>query len=409
MTESPGTVIVGAGQAGGELAFTLRSKGSTSPVTLVGREPYLPYQRPPLSKGFLLSTASADSLLIRPESVYDKLDITRLLDTEVTHIDRAAKTVTLSDGRQLDYDTLVLATGGTARRFMLPGASKSNVYYLRAIADVERLRAAFEKTGNLVIVGGGYIGLEIAAAARVRGIATSLVEEAPRHLARTAAPEVAAFFETEHRSRGVNLHTGVRVDALHGNDVVEEVELSNGERLPCNAVIFGIGLVPETTLASNAGLVVHDGIRVDRYLRTSDPDILAVGDCAEAEHAFYGRHVRLESVPNALEQARVAAATIRGETVENGAVPWFWSDQYDIKLQIAGLSSGYDRLVVRGVMSERSFQAFYLLGGEVVSVDSVNRPTDFMVAKRLVKQRAKMDAQKLADEATPLKSFLPVS
>jgi len=232
------------------------------------------------------------------------------------------------------------------------------------------------------------------------------VEEEPRVLARTAAPEVAAFFESEHRAHGVDLRTGVRVVALHGDDVVEEVEISSGERLPCDAVIFGIGLVPETTLASEAGLDVNVGVRVDRYMRTSDPHILAVGDCSEADHAFYGRHVRLESVPNALEQARVAAGTIRGELVEYGAVPWFWSDQYNLKFQAVGLSSGYDQLVIRGRVTDRSFLAFYLKGDELVSVDAVNRPADFMVAKRLIKQRTRVAPEQFVDEATPLKSLL---
>ena len=406
MAEQPGVVIVGAGQAGGELAFTLRSKGYPGSVTLIGREPHLPYQRPPLSKDFLLGKTGVDSLFVRPASAYDKHDIDRLLDVEVTHIDRTTKAVICSTGEHLAYDKLVLATGGTARKCALPGSDKPNAYSLRSMADAERLQRALDGVKTLVIVGGGYIGLEIAAAATTLGVATTILEAAPRILTRTTGPEVATFFEEQHRGRGVDVRTSARVVALHGDTAVDEIELAGGERLACDAVIFGIGLIPETTLASNAGLDTVNGVRVDTGMRTSDPDILAVGDCAESEHTLYDRHIRLESVPNALEQARVAAATICGDPVEYTAVPWFWSDQYDLKFQAVGLSTGYDEVVIRGCLTDNSFLACYLKRGEVISVDAVNRPAEFMVAKRLIKQRASVDRAALADDAVPLKSLL---
>jgi 3-phenylpropionate/trans-cinnamate dioxygenase ferredoxin reductase component len=403
---TPGVVIVGAGQAGGELAVGLRSKGWTDPITLIGREPYAPYQRPPLSKDFLLGKVTADSLSVRPSTMYDKLGVTCLLTAEVAAVDRDRKMVQMPGLGSLRYDKLVFATGGNARQYSQPGPSPSNVYYLRTIADAQRLHQDLPAIRSLVIVGGGYIGLEIAAVARTRGIATTVVEEAPRLLARTTGPEVAAFFDKEHRARGVAIRTGVRVEGLGGDGVVEEVVVSNGERLSCDAVIFGIGLVPETTLAVEAGLDVNLGILVDKYLQTHDPDILAIGDCAEAEHAFYGRHVRLESIPNATEQARVAAATICGEKVEYAAVPWFWSDQYDLKYQSVGLSTGHEHVVIRGSMAGRSFLAFYLKDDEVISVESVNRPAEFMIAKKLVKQRVRAPRQTLMDEGAPLKGLL---
>lgn len=404
-------VIVGAGQAGGELASALRQRGYTGSITLVGEEEHPPYQRPPLSKGFLLGKVARDALYIKPRETYERLDITLRLRTRVESIDRAAHHVVLSDGSSLPYDRLALATGGQARRLTLPGLDLSqiqNVLCLRSLADVDVLRGELLPERRLVLIGGGYVGLEIAAAAVQLGLRVTVVESAPRLLPRVTGPEVSSFIEGVHRAHGVQFRLGAEVrglalDASQHRAVGVDIACQGvEERIDADLVLVGIGLVPNTALAAAAGLAVDNGIVVDEYARTSDPDILAIGDCANQPSAYTGGRIRLESVPNAIDHARVAAATLAGQPEPSSAVPWFWSEQYDLRLQMVGLSSGYDRCITRGALASRAFAAFYLQGSRILAADVIGRPADFTAARRLVTNRTPVDLDRLADEATPL-------
>ncbi len=401
---------MGAGQAAGELAIRLRQAGYTDPVTLVGSEQHLPYQRPPLSKAFLSGHVTPADLLLRPDTAYAKAGIVFIGATQVTGLDLARRSVALSDGRALAYDKLVLATGGHARRLSCPGATLDGVHVLRTIDDVLALRARLRPEARLVIVGGGYIGLEVAAVAVKQGLSVTLIEAAPRLLARVTGPQISAFYEGVHRAAGVDVQTDASLSALlpagHDRGHVGAAQLSDGRVFAADFVLAGIGLIPNTALAEAAGLPVGDGILVDEYCRTPDPDVLAIGDCANHPNPLLGRRVRLESVPNAIEQARVAAETICGRLKPYAAIPWFWSDQYDLKLQAVGLADGHDATVLRGAMADRAFSLFYLREGVVIAADTVNRPAEFMAAKRLVGGKLPIAAAALADVSRPLKALL---
>jgi 3-phenylpropionate/trans-cinnamate dioxygenase ferredoxin reductase subunit len=403
---TPVTVIVGAGQAGSELATSLRQQGYADSVVLIGDEDLVPYRRPPLSKTYLSGEVTRESLFLKPRAVYEKHAIECRFGIGVESIDRAARSLRLYDGSVLMYDKLALTTGGRPRRLSVPGAERPNVHYIRTVADIDRLKQQFGEGKRLVIIGGGYIGLEAASVGIKKGLHVTVVEALPRVLARVTAPEISAFYERVHRGHGVDLRTGVGVHALEGDGDACAVVLADGTRLATDLVVIGVGLIPNTELAEAAGIEVSNGIVVDRYAVTSDPDIVAAGDCTNHDNVFLGRRLRLESVPNALEQARVAAASILGRPRVYDAVPWFWSDQYDLKLQMVGLSQGHDDLIVRGDMDANSFTAFYLKDGVVISADSVNRPQDFMLAKRLVAERAAVPPERLRDAAVPLKSLL---
>lgn len=403
---TPVTVIVGAGQAGSELATSLRQHGYSDSVVLIGDEEHVPYRRPPLSKTYLSGEVTLESLFLKPRAVYEKHAIECRFGIGVESIDRAARSLRLYDGSVLMYDKLALTTGGRPRRLSVPGAERSNLHYIRTVADIDRLKQQFGDGKRLVIIGGGYIGLEAASVGIKKGLHVTVVEALPRVLARVTAPEISAFYERVHRGHGVDLRTGVGVHALEGNGDACTLVLTDGTRLAADLVVIGVGLIPNTELAEAAGIEVSNGIVVDRYAVTSDPDIVAAGDCTNHDNVFLGRRLRLESVPNALEQARVAAASILGRPRVYDAVPWFWSDQYDLKLQMVGLSQGHDDLIVRGDMDANSFTAFYLKDGVVISADSVNRPQDFMLAKRLVAERAAVPPERLRDDAVPLKSLL---
>ncbi|WP_280155447.1 FAD-dependent oxidoreductase [Piscinibacter sp. XHJ-5] len=403
-------LVVGAGHAGAELAIQAREHGWPGRIVLVGDEPALPYHRPPLSKGYLSGEATLDSVALKSRATYDKAGVELMLGRRVASIDRHAARVTFIDGQALHYATLALATGGRPRR--LPAAAEGaeqadNFHYLRTLADVDRIRARLVHGSRLAIVGGGYIGLEVAAVATRMGLTVTVLEAADRVLARVTAPRVSSFYEQVHRQAGVDLRTGVQVDGFAldtARRLVTEVHCSDGERVRTDVVIAGIGLVPDTDLAAAAGLDVEDGILVDACSRTSDPAIFAAGDCTRYESPLYGRRIRLESVPNALEQARCAAATLCGKERRHDGVPWFWSDQYDLKMKMVGLSQGHDRLVLRGSIEERSFCAFYLQGSRVLAVDTVNRIPEFMLSKRLVAERLPVDPERLADDSVPLKN-----
>jgi 3-phenylpropionate/trans-cinnamate dioxygenase ferredoxin reductase subunit len=407
VTVGPRIVIIGAGQAGGELAMELHRLGFTGHVTLVGEEDAVPYKRPPLSKAYLSGTMTREQLYVVPPAAYEKAGVEFIGGARVTRIDRANKRVELADGRKLPYDKLALATGGRARPLPIPGADRPNVFLVRTIADVDGMRPYCTEGKRLVIVGGGFIGLEAAAVAIKLGVKVTVLESLPRVLARVTAPEVSAFFEQAHRQAGVDLRTGVQIKAFEGSPMVTHVVLGDGSRLEADFVVAGIGLIPNTELAQEAGLTVDNGIVVDEYARTSDPDIVAAGDCANHPSEFAGRRLRLESVQNAMEQGRAAARTLAGKLEPYRVVPWFWSDQYDLKLQMVGLSTGYDRVVLRGDPAKRAFTAFYLREGRVIAADSISKMADFGIAKKLVADAVQVDPAKLVDETVPLKSLLP--
>ncbi|MDC3953980.1 NAD(P)/FAD-dependent oxidoreductase [Polyangium jinanense] len=407
-------VIVGAGQAGGELAAGLRKQGHQGRIVLLGDEPHPPYQRPPLSKGFLQGKVALSDLYLKPLSTYERFDIELRLGTRVEAIDRSARELSLQDGSRLGYDKLVLATGGRARRLSLPGmetAELENLFSVRSISDIETMRAKFVAGNRLLIIGGGYIGLEVAAVAVQLGLQVTVLEAAPRLLSRVTGPEVSTFIEELHHERGVEFRLSCEARGLELDEARQKVRgvhvARHGvpERLDADLVLVGIGLVPNTELASGAGLAVDDGIVVDEYACSADPAILAIGDCANQPSAYMGGRIRLESVPNAIEHARVAAATLMGKREPYAAIPWFWSDQYGLKLQMVGLSAGYEQCITRGSAGGKEFSAFYLKDKRVIAADVIGRPADFMAAKRLVSSRAQVEVTRLGDAAVPLASL----
>jgi 3-phenylpropionate/trans-cinnamate dioxygenase ferredoxin reductase subunit len=410
MTEAVKTfVIAGAGQAGGEVALELRRRGFAGRVVVVGDEAYAPYRRPQLSKGFLSGAVTEEGLYLSPSAAWEKASIDLISKVSVERIDRVTKQVVLADGRQIGYDRLALTTGGRARSLSLPGADKPNVFTLRGIADAGSIRQHATAGKRAVIVGGGFIGLEVAAMLVKLGLHVSVLEGLPRVLARVTAAAVSGFFERIHREAGVDLRTGVAIERFEGETRVDTVLLGDGSRIDCDFVVAGIGLIPSVGLAEAAGLVVDNGIVVDELCRTTDPHIVAAGDCANHPNAHFGRRLRLESVQNAMEQGRAAAAAMLDTPVPYAPVPWFWSDQYDFKLQMVGLSAGYDQLVIRGDPSGRDFAAFYLQDGHLIAADMVNRALEFGVAKKLVASRARPDAARLADNHIPLKELMPLA
>ena len=406
-------IVVGAGHAGAELAVQAREAGWPGGIALVGDELALPYHRPPLSKGYLAGQAGLETLALKARATYDKAGVELIAGRRVNSIDCARSRVLFDDGGTMAYSRLALATGGRPRP--LPAASEGasaadNFHYLRSLADVDSIRQRFVPGARLVIVGGGYVGLEVAAVAIKHGLKVTVLEAAARVLARVTEPRVSAFYEKVHRDAGVDLRVGVQVSGFEldrAGRLVTRVRCADGELVEADLVIAGIGQVPNTELAAAAGLAVDDGILVDACCRTSVPTIVAAGDCTRFDSALYGRSIRLESVPNALEQARCAAAALVGKERLHDGAPWFWSDQYDLKLKMVGLGQGHDRFVLRGSPEQRSFAAFYLQGNRVLAVDTVNRVPEFMLAKRLVAERVAVDPAQLADESVPLKTLLP--
>ena len=398
-------VIAGAGHAAGQAVATLRQEKFDGQIVLIGDEPYLPYQRPPLSKKFLAGEMPAERLYLKPESFYDDPRIVLKLDTTVTAINRADKTLSIEGGSDIAYDKLILALGSRARSLPVDGAGLKHVYYLRTIADVESIRAELAVGRRLVVIGGGYIGLEVAAVARKLGLDVTVVEMANRVMSRVVSAELSDFYQIEHTNQGVKLRLSARVRALHGKKRVKRVLLDDDEEILADFVIIGAGILPNTEIAHQAGLEVIDGIVVDDRCQTSDADIYAVGDCTSHPNAIYGRRIRLESVQNALEQAKTAASNICGKETHYREVPWFWSDQYDLKLQIAGLSDGYDEIVIRGNPAERCFACLYLKQGQLIAVDAVNAPRDFVQSKALIAARAVIPREELADANNSLKDL----
>ncbi len=398
-------MIVGAGHGGGAAAAFLRQFGWRGSISLVGDEPHLPYQRPPLSKAWLQGETDADSLLLRPAAFYADHDISVRLGIPAVVIDRAARVVRLADGATLPYDTLILATGASARRIPLPGLDLPGVLELRSRADADRIRAELRPGRHLAVVGGGYIGLEVAASARALGLSVTVIEREPRLLARVASPSLSAHVEARHRAEGVALHLHAGVEALEATDgQVAAVRLTDGRAIACDAVLLGVGAVPNTDLAAAAGLACEDGIVVDDAARTSDAAIFAIGDCTRRPLPLYGRLGRLESVPNATEQAKQAAAALCGRPKPAPDVPWFWSDQYDMRLQIAGLPYDVARTVERG--GPPGLAVFHLdAESRVQAVEAIDRPADFAGGRMLIARRRTVDADRLADPAAALRDL----
>ncbi len=390
-------VIVGGGQAAGQTIQSARQLGFAGRITLIGEEPHLPYQRPPLSKKFLAGEVTRERLYLRPGSFYDKQGVELMLDSRAAELDLARRRVRLEDGRVVDYGRLVLATGSRVRRLELPGAELPGIHYLRTLDDVEGIAAELEAGNKLVVVGAGYIGLEVAAVANGLGLDVTVVEAADRVLSRVVCPEVAAAYAGYHTEAGVELVCGTGVTGFAGSRRVAAVELSSGQRIDCDQVVVGIGIVPNEELAARAGLDCDDGILVDECARTADGHVLAAGDCTRHPHVAVAGAVRLESVHNAIEQGKSAGHAVAGAPRPFTDVPWFWSDQYDLKLQIAGLAQAYDDVVLRGDAAARRFAAYYLEAGRVVAVDAVNSPREFMNAKKLIAAGAELTPAQIGD------------
>jgi 3-phenylpropionate/trans-cinnamate dioxygenase ferredoxin reductase component len=399
-------VIVGAGQAADQAVHTLRRKGFTGKLAVVGDEPWLPYQRPPLSKKFLAGALDRDRLVLRPQQFYTEHSVDTHLGSRVLEISRVARRIRLDDGSTMPYDALLLATGSVPRALTVPGANLAGVHTLRTIGDVERIRADFGPGKRLVIVGGGYIGLEVAATSRELGLDVTVLEMADRVMNRVTCTEVSAFYETEHARHGVRIMVNSKVQALAGDSRtgrVKAVLTDDGAEHPADIVLVGVGVTAADDLAVAAGLECANGIVVDEYCRTSDPAIYAAGDCANAPNLHYGRRMRLESVDNAFEQAVSAAHNLLGTPTVHDKVPWFWSDQYDLKMIIVGLCQGHDTVVTRGSPAARSFSACYLRDGELIAIDSINSPKDQMAARKLIAARARPNLDKLANLGVSLK------
>ncbi|AQR62019.1 ferredoxin reductase [Brevundimonas sp. LM2] len=397
-------VIIGAGHAGGSAAALLRVSGFEGEIVLIGDEPVPPYQRPPLSKAWLKGETDLEGLLLRPLEYYADHAIDLRTGVTATALDPAGRTVSLSDGAVETYDALILATGSTGRRLPIPGADRPDLIELRTMADAERLKARLGPDRRLVIVGGGYVGLEAAASARALGAEVVLLERLDRVLKRVASEPLSTYFTARHRAEGVDIRLDVEVAAFEDDGV----RLADGTLVPADVILVGVGALANDGLARAAGLVCDDagsgGIIVDESARTSDPAIFAIGDVTVRPIPVHGCTLRLESVPNALEQARQAAHAIVGRAQSAPEVPWFWSDQYDVKLQIAGLPLEGDRTLVRGDPAEGRFAVFHLAGDRIVCVEAVNAPPEFMAGKQLIQKRTRVDVGKLANTAVSMKA-----
>lgn len=396
-------VVVGGGQAGAQAVDTLRREGFAGRLVLVADEPWLPYQRPPLSKKFLSNELAADKLPFRQQIFYDEHRVELKLGTRALGIEPGARRIELSDGEHLEYERLLLALGSVPRRLSCPGADLPGVHYLRGIADVAPIREGLRPAARVVVVGGGYIGLETAATARSMGCQVTVLEMADRVMNRVVASNVSEYFAHEHRRHGIDILCNARVVRLEGRDRVERVICADGSIHESDVLVVGVGAAAQTQLAAEAGLACENGILVDVHCRTSDPFIFAAGDCTSHPSPRFDMRVRLESVDNAFEQARTAALNMLDRPAVHDRVPWFWSDQFDNKLLIVGLSQIHDQQVTRGDPASRSFTVCYLKGGELVAAEAVNRPKDYMAARQLIAGRAQPDLNRLSDPLVPLK------
>lgn len=402
----PSCVVVGASHAAASFCAQLRNGGWDGAITVVSEESHLPYHRPPLSKAFLSGEKDAEDILIRPAAFYEKADVDFMLGQQAVGIDREEKCLLLASGDRLPYDKLALTTGAAVRRLRIDGSELDGVHYLRDLADAQVIRGGVAAGRNAVIIGGGYIGLETAASLRKIGMEVTVLEAMPRILQRVTTPALSAFYARVHQEEGVRIVTGAQVDRLAGDQHVRSVHLADGTELPADLVVIGVGVIPHTDLAESADLEIKNGIVVDEYARTSDHDIVAAGDCTWHYNPLYERWLRLESVQNATDQARTAANTVNGNLQPYSALPWFWSDQFDLKLQIAGLSEGFDQVVVRGdIEQDRSFSAFYFKDERLLAVDAVNRPKDYMATRKALAAGKSASPAQLQDDSADLQDM----
>ena len=427
-------VIIGAGQAGAQALVSLRSEGYTGPVTIVGDEAFVPYQRPPLSKAYLMGTFARERLFLKPEAYYAEAGCELILNASASALARAAppgarangrgrgddnqliatrpprppppaaKTVTLNNGRVLAYDKLLIATGTRIRPITCAGAELKGIHYLRSIADVDGLQPEIVKGRKLAVIGGGFIGLEVAAVAAKHGLEVTVFEALDRVMARAVSKTVSDFFEGAHRAAGVRIVTGTGVEGFEGDGAVSAVR-AGGKSYPADVVLVGIGVLPNIEIAAEAGIECKNGILVDKHARTSDPDVFAAGDCTWHQ-ARDGGWLRLESVQNAIDQAKIAAAAMAGKPRDYNEVPWFWSDQYDLKLQIAGLTRPGDVEVVRGDPASRKFAVFHLRDGKVAAVEAINSAPEYLVGRKLIAEGVAVPAERLADLSVPIKAVV---
>jgi 3-phenylpropionate/trans-cinnamate dioxygenase ferredoxin reductase component len=409
---TPGSVakgpvlIVGAGHAGFQAAASLRQHGFAESVVMINDEAHLPYQRPPLSKAYIKGSAGPESLFFRPEKFYADQKIELVSDRAVA-IDRAARKLKLASGRALDYGHLVLATGARNRLIDLPNANLPDVKYLRILDESEALRACIGSHSRVVVIGAGFIGLEFAATARINRLEVDVLELANRVMARAVTAEVSEYFQERHRASGIRIHLGVMATSIEAsNGKVTGVSLSDGRHLPTDLVVVGVGVLPNVELAAEAELPVASGIIVDEHLLTADPNISAIGDCALFASPRFGGSLRLESVQNATDHARCVAARLTGDDKPYDGQPWFWSDQGDDKLQIAGLTTGYDRVVLRGDPAQKAFSAFCYHGDRLLGIESINRAGDHMFGRRLLGMDRSITPEQAADHAFDLKKAL---
>ncbi len=398
-------VIVGAGQCGVQAADTLRRRGFSGRIVLVNGEGHLPYQRPPLSKQYLVGDMNMERLALRPEGFFDEQNIELLSDTHATSLDRQGRKLKLSDGRTLSYDKLLLATGTRARQLSVPGSHLDGVYCLRGLADADAIRERLSGSERVVVIGGGFIGLEMAAAARKLGKEVVVLESASRLMPRIMPAELSEYYAQLHRENGVDIRTGVSVTSLNGESSVVSVTCDDVE-LGADIVVVGIGVEVNDELAANAGLECDNGIVVDEACRTSDPNIFAAGDCTRHFNPIYKCHLRLESVQNATDQARIAAMAMLGEDETYKALPWFWTDQFGVKLQMVGLSEGYDQMVVRGEFGKVPFSVYYLKDGRILASDVFNGAKEFMACRRALPLNERVDVERLKDREAPILEVL---
>ena len=396
-------VIIGAGQAGQQAVQSLRSEGFKGAITMVGDEAYPPYQRPPLSKAYLLGTFERPRLFLKPDAFYDEAGCELLLSTSAKAIHRADRTVELTDGRLLAYDKLLLTTGARVRKLRCPGADLPGIHYLKTIADVDGLQSVFQSGKRIAIVGGGYIGLEVAAVGAKRGLDVTVFEAMDRLMARAVSPQLSAFYASEHEKAGVKLKLNTGVEGFEGNGTVERIR-AGGQTYETDIVLVGIGVIPCQELAEAAGLACTDGIVVDQNARTSDPHIWSAGDCTR-HTGREGQEIRLECVQNAIDQAKHAAMAMTGKPKTYSEVPWFWSDQYDLKLQIAGLARPTDTLVQRGDPASRKFAVFHLRDGVVAAVEAVNAAPEYLIGKKMIAEGKSVAPEMLADLSIPMKQM----
>jgi 3-phenylpropionate/trans-cinnamate dioxygenase ferredoxin reductase subunit len=405
MTRGP-VLIAGAGHAGFQVAASLRQHGFAEPIRLINDEPHLPYQRPPLSKAYLKGTGGPDSLMFRPDKFYRDQNIELISDRAVA-IDRELRKLKLASGSLLDYGHLVLATGARNRLIDIPNANLANVRYLRILDDSEDLRRRMAVSQHVVVIGAGFIGLEFAATARIKGLKVDVVELASRVMARAVTAEVSEYFQARHRAAGIRIHLGVQATSIEGTGgKVTGVSLSDGRHIPADLVVVGVGVLPNVELAAEAGLPVASGIIVNEQLLTSDPNISAIGDCALFASPRFGGSLRLESVQNATDHARCVATRLTGDAKTYDGQPWFWSDQGDDKLQIAGLTTGYDQVVIRGDPAQKAFSVFCYKQGRLVGIESINRAGDHMFGRRLLGMDRSIEPKQAADLGFDLKAAL---